>query len=165
MHGEVEADSEQLLLPAGEPGGELHRVGGGDLDIGIDKPALGGIGPTPRLEAGELATQPLRGQVGGDRLDLHGDVEASRVGGEWLEPAVADLSRVADDAKAATPAVTDPQRPRADLDGVGAERRGRAGGGVHDAGEEAAHRKPAFVAGVLGVRRARVTGASVPASP
>ena len=68
MDGEDEADSEQALLASGEPGGELHRVGGGDLDLGIDKPALGGIG----------CDGPIRGgRVGGEA--------AQRLG--WRGPA------------------------------------------------------------------------------
>ena len=101
VDGEVEADPEQLLLAPGQAGGQLPGVVGGHLDVGIDQAALGGVGPAARFEAGQLAAQPVGGDVGRDGLDVHGDVEAAGVGGERLEPAVADLAGVADDGEAA----------------------------------------------------------------
>ena len=46
------------------------------------------------------------------------------MGGQGLEPSVADLTGVADDGEAGAPALPHPQRPCAHLDGVGPERRG-----------------------------------------
>ena len=123
VDGEVEADPEQLLLAPGQAGGQLAGVLGGDLDVGIAEASFGGIGAAARFEAGQLAAQPVGGDVGRDGLDVHGHVEAAGVGGERLEPAVADLAGVADDGEAGAPAVPDPQGAGADLDGVGTERR------------------------------------------
>ena len=147
VDGEVEADPEQLLLAPGQAGGEVAGVLGGDLDVGVAQASLGRVGPAPRFEAGQLAAQAVGGDVGGDGLDVDGDVEAAGVGGERLEPAVADLARVADDGEAGAPAVPDPQRPGPDLDGVGTERRGGPSGGSGEASEQAGHRESPFVAG------------------
>ncbi|MGH9093333.1 MAG: hypothetical protein ACRDZR_18425, partial [Acidimicrobiales bacterium] len=68
-------------------------------------------------------------------FDMHGDIEAAGVGGERLEPAVANLARVADDGETATPALPDAQVAGADLDGVGTERRGWSTGCSGDAGK------------------------------
>ena len=100
VDGEIEPDPEQLLLAAGEAGGELTGIGGGDLDVGVDQPPFGGVGPPARFEAGHLSAQPVRGHTGRDRLDLHGDVEATGMGGERLQPAEPDLTGVADDGEA-----------------------------------------------------------------
>ncbi len=160
VDGEVEPDPEQLLLAPGQPGGQLPGVLGGDLDVGIAQASFGGIGPATGFEPGQLAAEAVGGDVGRDRLDVQGDVEAAGVGGERLEPAVADLAGVADDGEAGAPAVPDAHGPGADLDGVGTERRRRPGGGPGDAGEQAGHRRP-FAAWWVTDGWARVTGSSV----
>ena len=123
VHGEVEPDSEQLLLPSRQAGGKVARVGGGHLDLGIGQAALGRVGPAPRFEAGELATQAVGCDLGRQRLDVHGHVEAARMRGERLEPPEAHLAGVAHDGEARAPAVPDPERPGQDLDAVGPEGR------------------------------------------
>ena len=155
VHGEVEADPEQLLLAPGQAGGEVAGVLGGDLDLGIAQASLGRVRSAPRFEAGQLAAQAFGGDVGGDGLDVDGDVEAAGVGGERLEPTARHLSRVARDGEAGAPTVSDPQRPRPDLEGVGAERRGGPSRWAGEASEQAGHRESPFW-------RARVMGSSVP---
>ena len=155
VHGEVEPDPEQLLLAPGQAGRQVAGIGGGHLDLGIAQASLGGVGPAPRFEAGQLAAQAVGGDVGRDGLDVHGDVEAAGVGGERLEPAEAHLAGVADDGEAPAPAVPDPQRPGPDLDGVGAERRGGPGGRAR------ASRASRRVTRASPFWRARVTGSSV----
>ena len=133
VDSEVEADSEQALLASGQAGGQIAGVLGGYLDVGVGEAAFGGIGPTPRLQAGELAAQSVGRDVGGDRVDVHRHVEASGMGGERLQPPPGDLAGVADDGEAGAPAVPDPQRSGLDLDGVGPERGGRPEVGVRQA--------------------------------
>jgi hypothetical protein len=53
---------------------------------------------------------------------MEGDVEATRVGGERLQPAKPDLSRVAGDDEGSAPLVTETKRAGMHLDGVGTER-------------------------------------------
>lgn len=129
VDGEVEPDPKQLLLAPGQPGGQFSGVLGGDFDVGVAQTSFGGVGPAPGFETGQLAAEAVGGDVGREGLNVQGDVEAAGVGGEWLEPAVADLAGVADDGEAGAPAVPDMHGPRADLDGVGTERGWRPGGG------------------------------------
>jgi hypothetical protein len=50
------------------------------------------------------------------------DVETTRVGGERLQPAKPDLSRVAGDDEGSAPLITETKRAGMDLDAVGTER-------------------------------------------
>jgi len=122
MDGQVQPDAEQLLLATGQAGGQVPGILGCHLDVGVTEASFGGVGPPARFEAGQLAAESFGGDVGRDRLDVHGDVETAGVGGERFEPAPGHLAGVAGDGEAGAPAVADPHRPGAHLDGVGAER-------------------------------------------
>ena len=139
MHRQVQPDPEQLLLAPGQTRRQLPGVEGRHLDLGIAKTPFGRIGPPARLEAGQLAPQPVGGDLGGDRLDVHRDVETTGMAGERLQPSERHLPRVADDGEAPAPAVADPERPGTDLDAVGTERRRRTTGRRRAAADDRMH--------------------------
>ena len=73
---------------------------------------------------------------------MESDVEATRVGGERLQPAKPDLSRVAGDDEGPTPLLTEAEGAGMDLDGVGAERCWRRAPGARDETAKPQARRP-----------------------
>jgi hypothetical protein len=116
MDGEDEPDAKEALFASGESGCELMGVVRRDLDLGIDEASLCSVASSPGLEAGELSTETLGGELGRDWFDVDRHVEATRMVRERLKPAEVHLAWVAGDDERATPLVTEMQRPGMDLD-------------------------------------------------
>jgi hypothetical protein len=106
---QVQPDPEQLALPPGQAGGELTGICRGHVDLGVTEASFGRVGPSAGLEAGQLAAQALGGELGWDRLDVNGHVEATGVAGEGLQPSEADLPGIADNREAPAPPASHPQ--------------------------------------------------------
>ena len=130
MHREGEADPEELLLTPGKARRQVLGIDGGHVDPGVCEAPPGGVGAPGGLKAGELAAQALGGHGRWHGLDVQRDIEAPGVGGQRLQPAEADLPRVAGDSEAGAPLLAEAERPRAGLDSVGPERGSRTARGV-----------------------------------
>ena len=75
VHGQVQAQPEQLALAAGDLVGQRAGVLGGGLGLRVVQPALPGPGAAAGLQPGTLAPQPVRRHRGRDRLDVQRYVE------------------------------------------------------------------------------------------
>ena len=89
--------------------------GGGDAEVG--EAAALQFEPAGRLEAGALLVQPLRGELGRERLDVQRDARVAGSAAQQAgEPAVADLTRVAADRERSLPALADAEAVGAQLE-------------------------------------------------
>ena len=116
VDGQVQAEPEQLALAPGQPVGQVAGVVGGGLGVGVIELAPVGAGAAPGFQPGALAAQPGGGDRDRDRLDVQGDVQPARVGQQRLQPARADLGRVAGDRQRGGPVVPGAHVPGGDLD-------------------------------------------------
>src|SRR5437879_4616302 len=126
--GRVEGDLAESRARAGEGGGV---AGWGTRST--DQHAGGGTYPTTHREGGEPMGCATHARRHGGRARTDGGW--SRVGQQWLEAALADLARVADDGERGAHAAVQAQMPRCDLERGSRNlgRCGRAGQGAAEA--------------------------------
>jgi hypothetical protein len=121
VHGEVQADSEQLGLPAGQRRGQITGVVGRGRSLEVLQPAVFGVGAGRGFQPGQLAAEPVGGDGRRGRLDMHRHLQSPWVGQQWLQPAGTDLGGIAGDGERGTDPLAQAQGAGTHLDGVGAE--------------------------------------------
>ena len=141
VHGQVQAQPEQLALAAGDLVGQRAGVFGGGLGGRVVQPALPGPGAAGGFQPGALPPQPVRGHRGRDRLDVQRDVQPAGVGGQRLQPPGRDLGRVPGHRQGGCAVPVDLDMPGGDL-------RRRAGRAARPARRRA--RRPAAAPGRRG---------------
>jgi hypothetical protein len=99
VHGQVQAQPEQLALAAGDLVSQRAGVFGGGLGGRVIQAALPGPGPAGGFQPRALPPQPVRRDRGRDRLDVQRDVEPARVRGQRLQPPGRDLGRIPRDGQ------------------------------------------------------------------
>ena len=117
VHGQVQAQPEQLALTAGDLVGQRAGVLGGGLGLRVIQPPVPGPGAAGGLQPGALPAQPVRGDRRGDRLDVQRDVQPPGVGGQRFQPPGRDLGRVPGDGQRGRVVPVDDHVPGGDLDG------------------------------------------------
>ncbi len=99
----------KAFFDAGKPVAAICHGPWALVEAGVLEGAAFGLEAAGRLEAGALLAQPLRGQLGRERLHLERDLELGRFPEQRREPAVADLARIAADRERLLPALPEAQ--------------------------------------------------------
>jgi len=118
VDSQVQAGAEQAAFAAGDPVGQLPRVLGGGLGVGVIQAAPLEAGAAARFEAGTLLAELRGGDRRRHRLDVQAHVQPPGVAGERFQPSGRDLGGVAGHHERGRVPVADPQVPGGDLDAV-----------------------------------------------
>ena len=113
---EVEGGAEEAAFAAGEAVCELVCVLGRGGDGEVCEAAAFPLEPACRLEPCPLLVQPLRGDLGRERLDVQRELDLRAGTEQRREPAVADLPGVAAHSEGLLPPITDPDAVCAQLE-------------------------------------------------